>query len=109
MDFLNNPLLSTPSKEHPLLPFDYKPPNLLRDDDLPSSFTFDLTSLVCGQYQGTISDFVERELKLRGDSCNKSAGIIATNLVKVAASRIFSDPTQCILEILRIQLIHIEE
>ena len=96
MAFLNNPNLEMTSKE--ILP--------TLSEDIPivsreiPSFTFDITSLVCGQFQGTIHDFIERELNLRGDSCNKISGVIATNLVKVASTRIFSEPTQCIMEIL---------
>jgi hypothetical protein len=104
MEFLNNPKLETSSKENldagktiPALTYDKPAVSSSREI---SSFTFDITSLVCGQFQGTIHDFIEQELIHHGKSCNNIAGIIATNLVKVASTRIFSEPTQCILELL---------
>lgn len=65
-----------------------------------SPFTFQISSLVCGQLQGSVEQFIKRESTNPGSSCGYTSHIIAENLIKVAATRIFSDPSQCIIELL---------
>jgi hypothetical protein len=68
--------------------------------EIHDKFTFQITSLVCGQFKGTVQEFIERELANQGSSCGARAFTIASNLVKVAATRIFADPSQSIMELL---------
>lgn len=63
-------------------------------DNPPLDFSFPISSLICGRLTTDYEKFLKDQ-----NTCSDISGKIANSMIRVAATRIFADPTQSILEL----------
>ncbi len=62
---------------------------------VPTNVSFDISNLICSRFSVSYDEFINRSI----NNCSSISGKIAESMIRVAATRIFSDPSQSIMEL----------